>query len=184
MSVRVSNRLKLRVSGKTLLAWSTLYAACSCTQRCSEVLCRSPGGCRNRLPEPAQKSNLTFANLFALVKDLVGTDVSLQKDMCLPARRASLLRAHCLLIGSHTVLWKLAQPALLQVALCEPLTDLQRRGEFMSYSELLDQVRRMSSYLCNCKKMLLPPRAPESWFAVDIHRQPNRRLAACTACCS
>ena len=33
------------------------------------------------------------------------------------------------------------QPALLQVALCEPLTDLQRRGEFVSYSELLDQVR-------------------------------------------
>ncbi|KAK9823049.1 hypothetical protein WJX81_003835, partial [Elliptochloris bilobata] len=64
---------------------------------------------RDRLPEPAQRPSLTFANLFALVKDFVGTDVSLQKDMSLPTN------------------------------FCEPLTDLQRRGEFMSYSELLDQ---------------------------------------------
>ena len=38
---------------------------------------------------------------------------------------------------------------LLQVALCEPLTDLQRRGEFMSYSELLDQV----TYACMASRM-------------------------------
>ena len=41
----------------------------------------------------------------------MGKDVSLQKDMSLP------------------------------VSFCEPLADLQRRGEFMSYSELLDQAR-------------------------------------------
>jgi hypothetical protein len=66
---------------------------------------------RDRLPEPEQRPNFGFSGLFQLVKGVVGTDVSLQKDMSLP------------------------------VALCEPLTDLQRRGEFMSYSELLDQAR-------------------------------------------
>ena len=32
--------------------------------------CRLSQGCRDRLPEPAHRSNLTFASLFALVKDL------------------------------------------------------------------------------------------------------------------
>ena len=42
---------------------------------------------------------------------------------------------------------------LLQVALCEPLTDLQRRGEFMSYSELLDQVINMASRMRICSRI-------------------------------
>lgn len=66
---------------------------------------------RDRLPEPAQRPNLGFASLFSFCKDVVGSDVSLQKDLSLP------------------------------VSFCEPLADLQRRGEFMSYSELLDQAR-------------------------------------------
>ena len=48
------------------------------------------------------------------------------------------------------------QPALLlQVALCEPLTDLQRRGEFMSYSELLDQVPCMAPQMRICSRITL-----------------------------
>ena len=121
--------------------------------------CRLSQGCRDRLPEPAQRSNLTFASLFALVKDLTNSDASMAKDFSLPVRQQAFsCRQHiywplvCLAVQFQQLV------LLLQVALCEPLTDLQRRGEFMSYSELLDQVTCMALHLL--MGFFLPQTAP------------------------